>query len=372
MWKIPELSGVAAKGFDLTPHQILDEYDGPRLFTVVEGSDLYLVYQCGEDGTIERFLIVPTNRQILKNIENSTVTLRDALTSSWAWIADRRRDGSVDPAVRVDPSLLPQNALPRPGVTLHPPVAPLLRIKVSGSELPPQAAPASVVTDAVKAATGAVRSLAKFVLGGGSTGRPAEEMRRLYNLPATRFSFGSLEIEFGAPPEVKQGALDIQQAAEKVRLLLQEGLCWLEGQQDLEDKPREEKRAVIEAMSHLVPPRRGSIETVEVSGVLISKAGRKHTLTRKHTEKVDSARFFDKDVTRILVENGLIREFDKDQLSFILRDRDGKNIRSVNFSDELFDDVYEYFDRDVPVTIVTRQTADIQTTDLISVEVASL
>jgi hypothetical protein len=52
-----------------------------------------------------------------------------------------------------------------------------------------------------------------------------------------------------------------------------------------------------------------------------------------------------------------VREFDKDEFTFILRDADHKTIRKVSFSESQYDDALLAFDSEKPVTIVAYETS---------------
>ena len=202
---------------DLTPEQVLDEYDGLPLFTVRSKDDyLLLAYQCAQDSDVERYLIVPADDALIGALNSNKVTLRDALTGrGWAWLIDRRTDGTVTNLGAVDPNILPASALPREGTRISPAGEVLLRLRMVGEAITSDQVPANVVRRAVEGATGAVRTLVRHALRmQSSTGRPAESFRRYYDLPAVGFAFGSFQIEFGAPAFDGQPPLDADEAIE--------------------------------------------------------------------------------------------------------------------------------------------------------------
>jgi hypothetical protein len=63
-------------------------------------------------------------------------------------------------------------------------------------------------------------------------------------------------------------------------------------------------------------------------------------------------------------DRGFIREFDKDKLTFVVRNGKGETLRSVEFSEEQYDDALVAFDTDRAVTIVTTETAGAPNADL--------
>ncbi len=106
----------------LDPVEILDDYDGPRLFTV-EASDgrRLLAYQCGETASADQFLLVPTDRSTITALQANDVPLRDALTGAGiGWRLDRFRDGRLTCLTAIDIAALPAAALPMPEARLHP------------------------------------------------------------------------------------------------------------------------------------------------------------------------------------------------------------------------------------------------------------
>ena len=197
MWNFSGTSAAWPEIGTLDPEHVLDDYDGPRLFTLrARGGELLLAYQCGEDRATERFLLVPADAALVMEIETNALPLRAALLGrGWAWIVDRRRDGTLASPMRVDPHHLPEHALPAEGIRLAPDTPPFLQLRLTGPEMPAGQVPASVITAALAGATAAMRLLAGHVQRAlRVSGRPPEAFRRLYDLPTAAFTFGSLTI----------------------------------------------------------------------------------------------------------------------------------------------------------------------------------
>ena len=340
----------------LVPERVLDELDGPRLFTArTDDGQLVLAYLCAEDAEIERFLLVPTSGQILQSIERNELTLRDALTQqAQMYLADRHFDGSVTGTEQVDAARLPESALPRHGVYLDPIPSPLLSIRLIGDALVPGKVPSSVVRRAVDGASGAMKALIRHVLDVRvDAGRPTEWFRRFYDLPATGFAFRSFEVSFGDPePQMQADLIEGQDVLEEVARLLDDGLAWAVGGSDPSTVESREWRAIVEALSHLTPPQKGVIAEVQVGGRLARRTGNAVSLTRSASDRVSLAR------KRLAAENptevsleGYVREFDKDRLSFYLRKADGTDIAQVAFSAEQYDDAWLAFDTERVVTV---------------------
>jgi hypothetical protein len=367
MWTIPTRPTEWPNVGVLTPETILDDYDGPRLFTL-RSTDGYLLlaYQCAQDAQTERYLIVPADDALVHALDTSKVTLRDALTGrGWAWLVDRHLDGTISNTGAVDPNRLPPSALPKVGARITPAKDPLLRLKMVGESLAADQVPASVVRRAVDGATGAIRILVRHALRvRPGMGRPTETFRRFYDLPAIGFSFGSFEIEFGTP---RPHSLESDETFRTVHDLLSTGLKWATSATQKEPQHDAGWSAVVEALAQLTPPPKGPIDCVEVSGVLAGRSRVTYPLTRSSSDRISNER------KRLPVERpkriiqGFVREFDKDKLTFILRTVRGDTIRSVSFSEEQYGDVSLAFDAERPVTIVIEELPDAQVGDLVSI-----
>jgi len=339
---------------DLTPLHILDEYDGPRLFTV-SSSDGYefLAYQCGEDRERDRFLLTPARDDLIKSIEANRVTLRDALTSGWLWMTDRLQSGEVTPALRVNAASLPANALPKPGVCLFPKPAVLLRLRMIGPRLNSVGIPANVVKRTAEGAMSAVKTLATQVLDiSSSVGRPAGNLRHYYDLPALSFSQNSFQIEFGYPEKNESSDLDENDTIVSIANLLQRGLDWVTSDNASPPLDNPEWSAIVEAMSKLSPSQQGDITQVEVSGDLAGSQDSPTILIRSSSQKISNAMRQMEPIGRNIILTGLVRQFDKDKLNFIMRDKQGTNLKQVFISEESYDDAMIAFNSEDEVTIV--------------------
>ncbi len=367
MWAHTGTKAAWPKIEALDPEHVLDEYDGPRLFTVRDrDGDLLLAYHCGEDSEVERFLLVPADSALVTEIQTNALPLRAALLGrGWAWIVDRKRNGTLDGPFRVNPRELPEDVLPVEGVCLASEPLPFLQLRLTGPGMAPGSVAASVVTAALEGATGAIRLLAGHVQRVSTiSGRPPEAFRRLYDLPAVRFSFGSLTIAFASPLGVGQASLDDDEVLNGVGRLLRQGLDWASAMTGAPPNATPEWRAIVEALARLAPPSRGSVAEVEISGTLAAPNGGTRYLTRDAARRIVEAR-------RVLVADqpsltleGCVREFDKDRLTFILRDPNGANLRTVSFSERQYDDVWIAFESDRRVVIVADKMPDGQMVDL--------
>lgn len=363
IWTVPSVANSWLKLSRLVPVRVLDELDGPRLFTVLgDDGQLLLAYVCGEDETSQRVLIVPTSNRIVDAIERSNITLRDALTQQAVMcMVDQQHDGTLGAPAQVDFDDLPSSALPRPDTYLRPLPQPLLRVRLIGDTLKPGKIPASVVRRAVDGATGAVKTLIRHVLDvRKDTGRPAEWFRRYYDLPTTAFAFRSFEVSFGTPEQpAQQDMADDPKVLEEVSRLLNIGLEWASAAEGKEAGSSQEWAAIVEAVSHLTPPQKGLVDSVEVGGQLTRRSRQSVTLSRTASERVGFARkkLSARNPSEAVYE-GLVREFDKDQLTFWLRKPDGTNLLHVSFTDDQYDDALLAFDTERVVTLFAYRASE--------------
>ncbi len=373
MWTISGTSATWPEIDTLDPEHVLDDYDGPRLFTLrARGGELLLAYQCDEDRATERFLLVPADAALLTEIETNTLPLRTALLErGWAWIVDRRRDGTIERPMRIDPHQMPDHALPAKGVRLGPDIPPFLQLRLTGPEMSAGQVPASVVTAALTGATAAMRLLAGHVQRVSRVGgRPPEAFRRFYDLPAAGFAFGSLTIVFASPLQEGQASLDDDAVIADVGHLLQKGLAWATRTEAEPPEATPEWRTVVEALARLAPPSRGTVADVEISGVLAAPSGGTRRLTRAAARRIAEARrLLVTDQPSVTLE-GFVREFDKDRLSFILRDKFGATLRTVSFTEAQYDDVWIAFESERRVAIVADTLPDGQVVDLAAIRFA--
>ena len=372
MWEINSQPAPWLRVSSLKPIRVLDEYDVPRLFTVLtDDQQLLLAYQCAEDRSTARFLLTPADGVLVDEIEFNRIALRDALTKrGWAWIVDRDRSGvtRVQP-MAINPRELPDSALPKPGVRLSPAENVLLRVRMIGATLTPGHVPASVVKRTVEGATGAVRALAAHALSlAPSSGRPADEFRRYYDLPAVEFGFHSFEIAFG-PPELPASLEFEQNTLAKVQDLLTKGLNWAIDPQSSIHLATPEWSSIIEALTKLTPPQSGSIERVEISGLLAGRRRRPAQLTRATSDRINAARRSFLPDKHSQTHTGFVRELDKDKQTFFLRDARASNICHVSFADDQFNDVALAFESDKLVTVVVYET--MPSNELISITFAA-
>ncbi len=128
LWAIDAALSCSIEQFvGLSPHEVLYEFDGPRIFTTMSGSLMHLWYECGEDPETDRirYLVVPANQQQVVQLKSGEMTVYDALRQPWLWALDVR-NGQVERGWTLnDLDSVPSGAKPRPSVLLWPQLEPL-------------------------------------------------------------------------------------------------------------------------------------------------------------------------------------------------------------------------------------------------------
>ena len=105
----------------LVPEDVLYEAECPVVFTArSSGGQLLLAYAADDAPDGAWFIVTPLTARTLEALRRGALPLRDALTSSWMWLAHEGRDGRLDAVWAVEASELPDEHLPAPGVPLLP------------------------------------------------------------------------------------------------------------------------------------------------------------------------------------------------------------------------------------------------------------
>lgn len=104
-----------------TPIKVLDELDGPRLFTFHDHEDeLCLAMWFDENRERVRYLIVPFSEPLVKRLEAGRLSLREALEQPRLWVLDVSQQGEPIAAMRADLDNLPAEELPSVNSHLSP------------------------------------------------------------------------------------------------------------------------------------------------------------------------------------------------------------------------------------------------------------
>lgn len=119
MWAVPG-TPMTASWLKPEPTRILYEFDGPRIFLCEDiPGNAYLAYQCGEDRTTLRFLVVPCGEDAERRLATGKTNVRDALSRPKAWILDLGYDWTPRHCWKVEVDDLPSCVLPKQGVMLY-------------------------------------------------------------------------------------------------------------------------------------------------------------------------------------------------------------------------------------------------------------
>ncbi len=350
MWDVKG-TPLSVKFENWVPDRVLYDFDGPRIFTVRHELGDFLAYACDEDDEITRYLLAPTSGDMITALEKGARTMREALAQPWLWVVDVGFDDVPRQIWRSTLEAIPESHLPKPWAMLWPHLEPLLAVRMIGPNLARGRILASVIKRAVEGATYALKKLAELML----SSRPQPDQRSLtvrhfYDLPTQRLAFNSFEIAFRAPDaaQLRLGEQDgvLEQEYDEMGRWLAEALEWATLSAS-DEESRTIDLDLLDALKKLVPPQTGLVEQVEVRGRLLRHQPRHtYTLTREATRRVGRARTQREPQATPLTATGLIEEFDKGRLTFILRYTDANRDINCAIADELYDEVMELFQQD--------------------------
>ena len=372
MWDVPGEPVDCERFEPFEPLEVLDHYDGPRIFTFENlRGDYYLASWCDGDDGLDRYLVVPSNTSMRDKLTRGLTTVRGALDQPWLWVLDRVHADSSSRAWLTAFEQLPPAVLPEPGTMLWPSLEPLLSVRALGTQIGEGTTPASVIRDTIDAAEKALKVLIDYALEHVQlTDRPAKSFRELYDLPAIGLAFRSFEISFRPTIDGSQVSFEEIQGEEDLKAskiydqiarLLEKGLKSLDARsaslESVGDTP-EESRAILRAIERLAPPASGYIHAIELRGELIGNAsigqrpvrlerGLRATLKRA-LRRLSGEQIEYRDLT------GLIREFDKDRSTFELRDieEDGRTTHRFGYESAFEEDIIEACQADKRVRII--------------------
>lgn len=346
----------------ITPEEVLYEFDGPRIFTARSVMGELLFYLADEKDGVCRYIVAPTNASIIELMKTGVRSVRDALNQPWVWFLDTQYDGNPVAAWKGTLADAPVDALPQLGVMLWPHLEPIFVLRAIGEGLGEGTVPASVIRQVVDGATTALKKIAGHVFQAAhAQGRKANEIRQFYDLPMQGVAYNSFEIAFRLPDH-KQLNLGTGEASEEIGSefneigkLLEQALSWaIDGKSEEDNEPLDID--LLEALEKLVPPQTGIVKSVELRGRIFPAGHARYQLTRDTSKRVrralGKARVSQE---RIIKVTGLVRELDKDEPSFTLRETDDSKDHVCRFPQEFLDDVLEVFNTDQRVTISGRE-----------------
>ena len=133
MWQVVGTPIDAERFEPFRPLQLLNYYDGPRIFTVrdAEGS-LCLACWSDDDERQSRFLVAPITQHVVTELEAGLVSLREALAQPRLWVVDLNHEGPVAAAWSVAPNSIPEDAQPQPGTMLRRSLTPSRSLQIEG------------------------------------------------------------------------------------------------------------------------------------------------------------------------------------------------------------------------------------------------
>ncbi|MEQ1741858.1 MAG: hypothetical protein ABL869_05075 [Candidatus Nitrotoga sp.] len=359
---------VTAPQFDvasfqgISPEEILYEFDVPRIFTARSDMGELLFYLADEKDGVCRYIVAPTNASIIALLKSGVRSVRDALDQPWVWFLDTRYDGNPVAAWKGTLADAPVDALPQLGVMLWPHLEPIFVFRAIGEGLGEGTVPASVIRQVVDGATTALKKIAGHVFqAAGAQGRKTNVIRQFYDLPMQGVAYNSFEIAFRLPhrKQLNLGAGETTEELgsefDEIGKQLEQALSWAMNAKSEEDNEPLDID-LLEALEKLVPPQTGIVKSVELRGRIFHAGHARYQLTRETSKRVrralGKARVSQERITKV---TGLVREFDKDDLSFTLRETDDSKDHVCRFPQEFFDDVLEVFNTDQRVTISGRE-----------------
>lgn len=347
---------------EITPEETLYEFDVPRIFTAHSVMGELLFYLADEKDGMCRYIVAPTNASIIGLMKSGVRSVRDALNQPWVWFLDTQYNGNPVAAWKGTLADAPIDALPVAGVMLWPHLEPVFALRVIGEGLGEGTVPASVIRQVVDGATTALKKISGHVFqAAGAQGRKTNVIRQFYDLPMQGVAYNSFEIAFRLP-DCKQLNLVTGEAPEElgsefdeIGKQLEQALSWaINAKAEEDNEPLDID--LLEALEKLVPPQTGIVKSVELRGRIFHAGHTRYQLTRETSKRVrralGKARVSQERITKV---SGLVREFDKDDLSFTLRETDDGKEHGCRFPQEFFDDVLEVFNTDQRVTISGRE-----------------
>jgi hypothetical protein len=228
---------------DLTPIDILDWFDGPKLFTLSEDGVLFLAYACSESVDTIRYLIIPTEENRVDALKRGSLTLLEALRSPLVWVADVGKAGTLS-VKQLSWSSIPSTVIPRPHVLLSPGLEPMFQVYAEGRTLFHSAITAGLLR---KYADASYLLLQRFFQSINWAGG--------FDPPIRRLSVNSLELAFELPGEGAGGANAESLAREFQRLIGDHG-----------------DPTIVYAILKICPFQNGgTVDSVTLSGKIISE-----------------------------------------------------------------------------------------------------
>ena len=120
MWSLHGTAAPKPRFEPFAPIEVLDDYDGPRLFTLSDAEgELNLAYWSDADQQICRYVVVPTTPRIVNALKNGNISLHSALNQPRCWLCDVTHQGELTACQRVEFEAIPRDSLPAMGTMLE-------------------------------------------------------------------------------------------------------------------------------------------------------------------------------------------------------------------------------------------------------------
>jgi hypothetical protein len=200
-----------------------------------------------------------------------------------------------------------------------------LWLKLEGPDLSLDDAPSSVVTSLIDILRIGVQTVAEYLVKGAVGARPTAKLKEACELRLAAWQPGSIQVGLQLPvldPDLFEEMELSKMARDALRIYLI-GAAWVGSEEEVHQlasvlPEAEQRRVVLNQIARLIPRPRGRLETVELSGRLVSGSVR---LCRKSRQRVREA-IKETVHEEIVRAEGILREIDLDERSFVLRDPD--------------------------------------------------
>jgi hypothetical protein len=121
MEKINGRPGDLVRFSPFVPVQVLYEFDGARIFTIVDSEgELHLAYWSDQDDHCTRFVVVPTTPRIVEALQAGNISVYEALRQARCWLCEVSHQGEVLRCVRVEFDDIAEDTLPARRTLLWP------------------------------------------------------------------------------------------------------------------------------------------------------------------------------------------------------------------------------------------------------------
>ena len=288
----PQGPAESERFHDFEPVNVLDWFDGPRLFTIREGGISYLVYLCLETSHSIRYLVSPTDEDRLKALTTGAMTVFNALKSPVLWTVDTDANGNTKSIHRISWACVPSNLIPQPHVLLSRALEPAFNVHVEGKTLSSASVTASLLNKYVSNSYSLLDRFFEIV-----------HWERGVDPVVQQIALGSITLSYGAP-----GGLSNEFEAAKLRTEFEQRIG-----EDGDPK-------MVQAIMNMCPfIRTGQVDSVTFRGQLIPSS----TLILKRGDRKawqsTLATVLQLHKSTVLEVTGIVEEIDGGKRTFTLR-----------------------------------------------------